>query len=383
MSDISAIRLYEVLQVKHGFAFPGDEFGDDPAYPTLVTPGNFAIGGGFKDTKPKTFLGPYPESYRLAPNDLIVTMTDLSKEGDTLGLPALVPSTGEYLHNQRIGLVEITDPFRLDKFFLNYMLRTSAYRAHIIGTASGSTVRHTSPSRIGDYKTNIPPLMVQRAIAEVLGALDDKIAANTKLAATAVQLMHASYRRMMITVPTETRVVESLVERMPAPHKVTKSDIQAVGDTPVFDQSEAGLLGHVSNMPSFMADEENPVLFFGDHTCKLRISVRNFALGPNTIPFKARELPEVVLFCALQGVQQHEEYKRHWLNLTKKEVRVPGAAHAESFRATFSGVLSLLQSRELESRALEATRDALLPQLMSGKLRVRDAEKVLETVVRA
>jgi type I restriction enzyme S subunit len=31
-----------------------------------------------------------------------------------------------------------------------------------------------------------------------------------------------------------------------------------------------------------------------------------------------------------------------------------------------------------ESRTLAATRDALLPQLMSGKLRVKDAEKVLE-----
>ena len=34
-----------------------------------------------------------------------------------------------------------------------------------------------------------------------------------------------------------------------------------------------------------------------------------------------------------------------------------------------------------ENLALAATRDALLPQLMSGALRVKDAEKVLEEVV--
>ena len=35
----------------------------------------------------------------------------------------------------------------------------------------------------------------------------------------------------------------------------------------------------------------------------------------------------------------------------------------------------------IENQTLTATRDALLPQLMSGKLRVRDAEKAVEAVV--
>lgn len=44
----------------------------------------------------------------------------------------------------------------------------------------------------------------------------------------------------------------------------------------------------------------------------------------------------------------------------------------------------MLETREFlegESESLAATRDALLPQLMSGKLRVKDAEKVLEGVL--
>lgn len=36
---------------------------------------------------------------------------------------------------------------------------------------------------------------------------------------------------------------------------------------------------------------------------------------------------------------------------------------------------------QYESRALAALRDTLLPQLMSGKLRVRDAEKIVEDAV--
>ena len=57
----------------------------------LVTPGNFKIGGGFQEGKCKYFTTNYPSDYILNSGDLIVTMTDLSKESDTLGYGALVP----------------------------------------------------------------------------------------------------------------------------------------------------------------------------------------------------------------------------------------------------------------------------------------------------
>src|SRR5699024_12615782 len=60
----------------------------------------------------------FPAEYELKPGDLVITMTDLSKGGDTLGLPALIPDGRTYLHNQRIGLVEIIDPNRVSKPFL-------------------------------------------------------------------------------------------------------------------------------------------------------------------------------------------------------------------------------------------------------------------------
>ena len=41
-------------------------------------------------------------------------------------------------------------------------------------------------------------------------------------------------------------------------------------------------------------------------------------------------------------------------------------------------MLELRDSLEYEIESLTATRDTLLPQLMSGNLRVKDAEKVLE-----
>jgi type I restriction enzyme, S subunit len=185
MTDAVRKSLGDYVHVKHGFAFKGEYFTDDPTPAVLVTPGNFAIGGGFQDQKLKYYAGPVPAEYVLEQGDLVIAMTDLSKAGDTLGYPALIPaSTGRcYLHNQRVGLVEIHDEQQVDKRFLYYRLCASDYRRHILATASGSTVRHTSPGRIGQFATTPPAIDEQRAIAGVLGALDAKTEQNHRRAA--------------------------------------------------------------------------------------------------------------------------------------------------------------------------------------------------------
>jgi type I restriction enzyme S subunit len=76
-------------------------------------------------------------------------MTDLSKEGDTLGFPALVPQNNKlnFLHNQRLGKVEYLSN-KIGGKFLYHCLCDREYRFVIVGSASGTTVKHTSPSKI-------------------------------------------------------------------------------------------------------------------------------------------------------------------------------------------------------------------------------------------
>ncbi|MDW8239993.1 MAG: restriction endonuclease subunit S, partial [Acidobacteriota bacterium] len=50
--------LDDLIEIKHGFAFKGEFFCDEPRGDILLTPGNFAIGGGFKADKVKYYDGP-------------------------------------------------------------------------------------------------------------------------------------------------------------------------------------------------------------------------------------------------------------------------------------------------------------------------------------
>ena len=104
------MKLSDLIDIKHGFAFKGSSIHDDPQGDILLTPGNFAIGGGFKGDKFKYYDGPIPDEFVLGEGDLLVSMTDLSKQSDTLGYPALVPLRTDgrrYLHNQRLGKISL------------------------------------------------------------------------------------------------------------------------------------------------------------------------------------------------------------------------------------------------------------------------------------
>ncbi|MEZ9990359.1 restriction endonuclease subunit S [Vibrio splendidus] len=145
--------LNAVLNIKHGFAFKGENFTDIDNGNILLTPGNVKIGGGVKLDKVRYCGGKIPSDYIFDAGDLMITMTDLSKASDTLGYPALIPKLGSYrlLHNQRLGKVELKDQFRFTEFVYQLLCSTE-YRNEIVGGATGTTVKHTSPTKIMDFK---------------------------------------------------------------------------------------------------------------------------------------------------------------------------------------------------------------------------------------
>ncbi|WP_303921597.1 restriction endonuclease subunit S [Treponema berlinense] len=182
--DWEVKSLGDIFSIKHGYGFEGQFFSSENNQHIVVTPGNFKLEGGFqKQKQPIYYTGTYPDEFKLKPNDLIIMMTDLSKNSDTLGNPAIVPDDGnDYLHNQRIGLIQIhNDSFVKDYIYL--LLCTKEYHEAVVSTAAGSTVKHTSPNRI--YSINLvvsTSKEEQTSISNVLSSMDKEIETlNTKL----------------------------------------------------------------------------------------------------------------------------------------------------------------------------------------------------------
>ena len=192
-------KLGDLIDIKHGFAFSGSGINTIDNGIVLVTPGNFKIGGGFKEDKCKFFHESYPNEYVLKAGDLIVTMTDLSKAIDTLGYSAIVPNNSNriYLHNQRIGLV-IKQSDLIDYKYLYWLLRSPSYQKTIAGSSTGSTVHHTSPGRIKDFEFELPNLFNQKKISSILDMFEKTIELNQKQIKTLESLGETIYRGIFV-----------------------------------------------------------------------------------------------------------------------------------------------------------------------------------------
>ena len=177
---VKRYAIGDVLEIKHGFAFSGEHIVTSDNGVVLVTPGNFRIGGGFQENKCKFYSGDYPAEYVLPAGTHIVTMTDLSKEIDTLGYSAIVPASERtYLHNQRIGRIVYKNNC-IYPLYMHYLMRTRDYQRFVANSSSGATVHHTSPDKICKYEFTAPSRARQEEIADFLHAYDALIENNRR-----------------------------------------------------------------------------------------------------------------------------------------------------------------------------------------------------------
>ncbi|HQZ82176.1 MAG TPA: N-6 DNA methylase [Pyrinomonadaceae bacterium] len=180
------VHLHTICRIKHGFAFKGEHFESykKQNLPILLTPGNFHELGGlyFTNRNTKRYSADFPKDYLLKQGDLVIVMTDLSPKMKILGNPAFIDSHN-LLHNQRIGLITITNG-PVDKRFVHYCLSQNFVKELIKLTATGSTVKHTSPDRILECKIPLPPLEVQQEIVTQIEKEQELINANKQIIKT-------------------------------------------------------------------------------------------------------------------------------------------------------------------------------------------------------
>ena len=434
-SEWPPVLLEDLVEVKHGFAFQGEFFSDEPPGDVLLTPGNFAIGGGFKGGKFKYYRGPVPEEFVLAPGDLLVTMTDLSKASDTLGYPALVPKSKiRFLHNQRVGKVQIKPNAGLDIHFLYYLLRTRKYRNEVLASATGTTVKHTSPTRIGKFRFRRPSLGEQQAIAFTLSVLDDKIDLNRKTDETLEAMARALFKSWFVDFDLVRAKAEGRDPGLPAPiaalfpdsfeaselGEIPKgwrvdsllSDAKLLsGGTPKTDVDEYwngdilwASAKDVSQSPySFLVNTERKITSLGLEksatqlipafstvvvargatTGRMVIFGKEMAMNQTCYAIASAINTPFTLYCRLRQQIDGLVHAAHGsvfdtiTTSTFAQATIAAAPQAvsEQFESVAGPLFGRILANVLQSQLLTDVRDTLLPKLISGELGVADADR--------
>ena len=199
LTEWEPLCLGEALSVSHGFAFKGEYFREEGEL-IVLTPGNFREEGGFKpkSSKEKYYEGPVPDGFLLAKSQVVVAMTEQSR--GLLGSSATIPADNKYLHNQRIGLLRINDPCRLNLRFAYHLLNASSVREQIQATATGSKVRHTAPKRIESIVVPVPSIDCQRRIGQILDNFEDLIENNRRRIEILEEIVQLLYREWFVHV---------------------------------------------------------------------------------------------------------------------------------------------------------------------------------------
>ncbi|GAA2197079.1 restriction endonuclease subunit S [Sinomonas flava] len=306
-----------------------------------------------------------------------------------LGEAALMPDELKACLGRRMALLrpnrQIVDP----RFLLYFYLSPAFQRTLQKHTIHGATVPRILLSTMGSWPIELPSLGEQQAIAEVLGALDDKIAANTKFSETLLELTGARYEESLgaSTIACTLDDVSTFHNRRRVPLSAQERDLR-IGNIPYYGAT--GVFGFVDE---FLFDEI--LLLVGEDGSVVNDDgspVTQYIWGPSWVNNHAHVLTgksittELLYFAVRRTnvtslVTGAVQPKISMGNLKRLELQIPGEDRRNQLEGELSNSMALCRSLSSENRTLAATRDALLPQLTSGKLRVKDAEALVASAV--
>jgi type I restriction enzyme S subunit len=322
------------------------------------------------------------------------------------------------------------DPRRGEPLFYRYYFNSPAGQRALLSVATGSVQQNlTSPAILG-LDVPIPTLHEQRSIAGVLGSLDDKIELNRRMNQSLEEICRTLFKFWFVDFGPARSKAEGRWKRgetLPG----CPADMRGLWPSE-FEESEIGEiprgwkvegLGEVSTCrremvdPSELDPEERYVGL--EHISPHSLSLWNWGRVGDTVSGKARFKRGDVLFgklrpyfhkvCvpAFDGVASTDilsitpksshwfgfvlghldssalvDYataasngtkmpRTNWADLANWQVAVPPPELAHGYSSLIAPMISKLGSAIDESGMLAAARDALLPKLLSGEIRVK------------
>ncbi len=285
----------------------------------------------------------------------------------------------------------IVDPTRASSRWLFYALLQS--RDGLISLANGAAQQNLNSQIIKDFSLIAPPLAEQRAIAEVLGALDDKIAANAKLIGNADHLAEVRYDAL-VAEEADARPLSSLASFVNG--KAFTKDASGTGRVVIrIAELNSGLGGSTVYNDIDVADQHlarpGDLLFAWSGSLTVHrwyrpeaiVNQHIFKVVPTSTPKWAvngalrRKLAEFKAIAADKATTMGH-IQRHHLD---ENVLIPTSSRLSAANDTMVALWDRALLAERENRKLAEVRDALLPQLMLGRIWVKDAERAVGEVV--
>lgn len=348
------------------------------------------------------------------------------------------------LENARIALAQRVILLRgrpdvLDNTYLRFALQSSYVREQIMGRASGTTVQGIRQSELRLVELPLPPLSEQRAISSILRSLDDKIALNRRMNHTLEATAAALFRSWFVdfdpvVAKAEGRralgVSADVHDIFPAEFTADRDSavpagwfVQAVSEfielnptrrllhgteAPYLDMAATPTTGHAPDKWILRAAGSGARFVNGD-TLLARITpclengksafvdfLADGEVGWGSTEFivlrPIEPIPPVFAYLLARLAEFRDHAERSMTGSSGRQrvaldalatfrfVRPPDGV-ARAFGEIVNPLFERVAANMAENRTLAALRDALLPQLLSGAIRLRNAERAVGAAV--
>jgi type I restriction enzyme S subunit len=321
--------------------------------------------------------------------------------------------------NQHVAIVR-PDPEKLNPRFLRYFLISPEMQTQLLSWAGSGGTRNALTKGMIESMEVLAPEDVdeQRAIAHILGTLDDKIELNRRMNETLAAMARALFQSWFVDFDPVRAKAEGRDPGLPKhlaavfPHRFQGSELGQIPEGwRVYQWGELVTLEYGKSLSGYENDE-SPYSVYGT----------NGRIGSYSEPLCSH--PGIIIgrkgayrgvhFCnspffvidTAFYVEPKEPLELRWAyyELLRKDINSmdSGSAIPSTSREDFYGLPVLtppfdIQQRFVEllmpfwvrqeeneksSRTLAAIRDALLPKLISGELRVKDAQRLVSEVDR-
>lgn len=310
-------------------------------------------------------------------------------------------TTVESVTNQQINSIIVRDGIDPDYVYYNFYSRKEELQRL---ATSGSAQPILNKGHFSQLKITIPPLPEQKAIASILSTLDDKIELNRKMNETLEAMARAIFKSWFVDfdpipgIGPHKEWQDSMLGKIPkgwrvgtigdvielAYGKALKEEIRQPGKIPVYGSN--GQVGwHNESLvkgPGIVVGRKgNPGIVIWAQTDFYPIDTTFYVALKSIIKsmhylfhvLKLQDLASLGADSAVPGLNRNMAYM--------SKLIIPPEQLISAFDKQIESLVNTVHHNNEQSLTLAAIRDALLPKLLSGEIRVNYIEKMTEATL--
>jgi len=311
----------------------------------------------------------------------------------------------------------------------------------INGMDSGSAIPSTSRESFYHLPVKVPPLPEQKAIAHILGSLDDKIELNRRMNETLEAMARAIFKDWFVDFGPTRAKIEGRAPYLPEPiwslfpdaidpqsglpigwekKSINELFSVSIGRTPPRKETQYFVTGGkgkpwlsiktMGEVQTYVFNtEENltkeavetfriPLVPEGTVMISFKLTVGRIAIAgrdmytneaiAHLVHLPSTPISSEYIYCFMKsfdfsklGSTSSIATAVNSKSIKQIEVSIPSPSLSNEFDRSVKPIFETIKSNVLESHTLAELRDRLLPKLMSGQIRVKDAEKLVEEVL--